>query len=150
MGRWVLRSLLGLVIVLVLVQFIPVNRTNPEFDNKKTMFSKETVPPSLKMTLGRSCGDCHTDTTTWPWYSYVAPVSWIIASDVHDGRKHLNFSEWGDYNAKQREEALENICEQIQQGEMPDKVYALLHRDAKLKQSEKDAICKWTEAARQY
>lgn len=150
MRRWVLRSLLGLVIVLVLVQFIPVNRTNPEFDSKKTMFAKETVPPSLKSTLTRSCGDCHSDTTTWPWYSNVAPVSWLVASDVHEGRKHMNFSEWGDYNAKQREEALENMCEQIQQGQMPDKLYALLHFDAKLKQSEKDAICKWSEAARQY
>ena len=150
MGRWVLRSILALVIVLVLVQFIPVDRTNPDFDNKKTMFSKETVPPSLKLTLGRSCVDCHSDTTTWPWYSYVAPVSWIIASDVHEGRKDLNFSEWGNYDAKRREEALEKICEQVQQGEMPDKKYVLLHRDAKLKQSEKDAICKWTEAARQY
>ena len=80
----------------------------------------------------------------------VRAVVAAFASDVHDGRKHLNFSEWGNYDAKQREEVLEKICEQIQQGEMPDKQYALIHRDAKLKQSEKDAICKWTEAARQY
>jgi Haem-binding domain len=150
MGRWVLRSLLGLVIVLVLVQFIPVDRANPEFSNKKTITAKETVPPSIKTVFSRSCGDCHSDQTTWPWYSYVAPVSWIISSDVHNGRKHVNFSEWGDYSAKQREEALENICEQVQQSQMPEKTYLLLHPDARLRQADRDAVCRWTEAARQY
>jgi hypothetical protein len=86
----------------------------------------------------------------WPWYSYVAPVSWIVANDVHNGRKHLNLSEWGDYSAKQREEALENICEQVQQKQMPEGMYLLLHRDARLTASEKESICRWTEAARQY
>lgn len=149
MGRG-LKILLGVVILLVLVQFIPVDRTNPEIENKKTIFAKETVPPSIRTIFGRSCGDCHSDQTVWPWYSYVAPVSWMIANDVHSARKHVNFSEWGNYTAKQREEALEDICEQVQQSQMPEKSYTLIHRDARLKDIDKEAICRWTEAARQY
>lgn len=149
MGRK-LKIFLGVVILLVLIQFIPVDRTNPEVETKKTIFAKETVPPSIKTVFGRSCGDCHSDQTVWPWYSYVAPVSWMIANDVHSARKHVNFSEWGNYDAKQREEALENICEQVQQNQMPEKSYLLIHRDARLKDTEKEAICRWTEAARQY
>lgn len=150
MRRWVKWVLLAIPLVLIVIQLVPVNRENPEVAESKSIFVKETVPPSLKLAFGRSCNDCHSDQTKWPSYSYVAPVSWIVAGDVHDARKHLNFSEWGDYSSKQREEALEKICEQVQQGEMPEKKYVMVHRDATLKQSERDAICRWTEAARQY
>lgn len=150
MGRWIKWSLLALIGILVLVQFIPVKHDNPEGKAARTIYGKETVPPSIRAVFNRSCGDCHSNQTTWPWYSYVAPASWIIVGDVHDGRKHVNFDEWGDYSAKRREEALENICEEVQQNQMPEPKYVLIHRDARLKQSERDAICRWTEAARQY
>jgi Haem-binding domain len=149
MGR-VWKVVLVVVAVLVVIQLIPVDRSNPDFDNKNTIYSKETVPRSIKAVLDRSCADCHSDHTTWPSYAYVAPISWLVVHDVHDGRKHLNFSEWGNYSPKQREEALENVCEQVQQGQMPQKIYTWLHPDARLKPSERDAICQWTEAARKY
>ena len=114
------------------------------------MYAQETVPPTLKTAFDRSCSNCHTNQTVWPWYSYVAPVSWVVARDVHHGRQHMNFSEWGDYSAKDKEEKLEDICEQVMQGDMPQKKYVWVHRDARLKQSEREAVCRWTEAVRQY
>jgi hypothetical protein len=148
--RWVKKIALGFVIVLVVAQLVPLKRDNPETDPSKTIFAQETVPPSLRTVFERSCEDCHSNHTVWPWYSYVAPASWIVAHDVHEARRHMNFSVWGDYSAKQKEEKLEDLCDEVSQGDMPDTKYLLIHRGARLKQSEREAICRWTDAVRQY
>lgn len=98
----------------------------------------------------RSCQNCHSNETAWPWYSYVAPVSWIIADDIHSARKKMNLSEWSNYSAKQREEALEEICEQVTNGDMPDSKYLLMHRGARLSSEDRIAVCQWTEDSREY
>ena len=95
-----------------------------------------------------SCFDCHSNETRWPWYSNVAPVSWLVADDVHTGRRHLNFSEWGKYPKSKQILKLGQIYEQVSKGEMPIAKYLYMHSDAKLSQADRDSITAWTEAMR--
>lgn len=149
-GIWLRRVSIALLVLLVVAQFIPVNRRNPSFDPAKTVDAKEKIPVPVKQVFERSCVNCHSNYTRWPWYSYVAPVSWMVANDVHEARAKLDFSTWGDYTADKREEKLEEICEQVTNGDMPDPKYLLVHRSARLAPAERDAVCQWTEDSRQY
>ncbi len=148
--RWVKRAGLAALVLLLASQLVPVSRRNPAVDPSETIYATESVPPTVKAVLERSCKNCHSNQTSWPWYSYVAPASWIIAHDVHRARKDMNFSEWGSYPAKRKEEKLEEICEQLTNGDMPDPKYLLVHRSARITPEERGAVCQWTEDSRQY
>jgi hypothetical protein len=148
MRRWGKRVLLGLVVVLVAAQFVPVKRDNPAIDPSKTFYSVQTVPADIRAAFDRSCKDCHSNETVWPWYSYLAPVSWVVAHDVHDGRGELNLSEWENYNEKRKGRKLFQVCEQLRSGEMPDWKYTLIHRNALLSQEERNSLCAWAETTR--
>ncbi len=150
LGTWMKRIGIALFALLVVAQLVPINRRNPVVDPSKTIYAREAVPQPVKDVFNRSCADCHSDQTRWPWYSRVAPVSWMVADDVHSARKHMNFSEWAYYSPNKREEKLEEICEQLTDGDMPDVKYLLVHRRARLTSSEREAVCKWTEDSRQY
>jgi hypothetical protein len=142
--RWLL---LGLVIALVVSQFIPVDRSNPPADPGKDIAARIPPPPPVAAALERACRDCHSNRTRWPWYSRVAPVSWVVVSDVKDGRRHLNFSEWGAYDESRAHTKLQEICDEVTSGGMPDFKYTLIHRDAALSPQEVSAICGWTKAS---
>ena len=150
MRRWLKWSLLGAGIALLVAQAVPIDRSNPAAAPGQAIYAAENLPPPVRQVFQRSCNNCHSNDTSWPWYSYVAPVSWIIASDVHHARRQMNFSAWRNYPAKKREEKLEEICEQVTNGDMPDPKYLLVHRNARITSAERTAVCQWTEDARQY
>lgn len=143
--RWFLVALAAL---LVAAQFVPVRRTNPPSDPQRDITAHVAVPPVVASALDRSCRDCHAHRTRWPWYSRVAPVSWMVVDDVNSGRRHLNLSEWAEYDGNKAAEKLKDVCDEITSGEMPDFKYTLLHRDARLSDSEVQAICGWANAER--
>ena len=136
------------VAVFIALQAIPVDRSNPPVDPARTIFASEALPAKVEMVLRRSCQDCHSNQTQWPWYSYVAPMSWIVAHDVHAARRQMNFSQWSGYSEKQREQRLNGICEQVVNGDMPEGKYALIHRRARVSEDERAAICQWVERSR--
>jgi len=135
--------------VFIGLQAIPAERGNPPVDSSRTIFASEALPAKVEMVLRRSCQDCHSNQTRWPWYSYVAPMSWIVAHDVHAARRQMNFSEWAGYSEKKREERLNGICEQVVNGDMPEGKYALIHRRARISADERAAICQWVEHLQQ-
>ena len=106
------------------------------------------IDPRVLSIIERSCGDCHSETTYYPWYSYVAPVSWLIQSDVSGGRKHLNLSHWSDYPLLRRERSLSEIANQVKDGGMPLPQYTLIHRNARLSPADANAIFQWTQTER--
>ncbi len=130
--------------VLAALQLIPVDRKNPSSVPAKSMYVVESVPENVRSLLKRSCSDCHSNETRWPWYSYVAPASWILASDVHEARRKMNLSDWADYSEKKQSHELEEICNEILDGSMPDSKYTWIHRDSRLTANERDAVCQWT------
>ncbi len=131
------RVLLILAVVIIGIQLIPVKRTNPpvayDFDG----------PAEVKAILKRSCYDCHSNETTWPWYSHVAPVSWLLADHVKEGREHLNFSEWE--GMKDMGWIPGKILREVSEGEMPLKSYLLIHSDARVSPADLAVLGKWAE-----
>ena len=106
------------------------------------------VPADVRTILERSCQDCHSERTRFPWYSYVAPASLLVGRDVRAGRARLNFSRWGEYSLIRRVRFLSEIANQVQQREMPLSVYTAMHRDARLTDTQIEAIFRWTQAER--
>jgi hypothetical protein len=125
------------VIVLIAIQFIPVERTNP------IVISDIDAPSGVKAILKKSCYDCHSNETEWLWYSYVAPVSWLVINHVNEGRENLNFSEWGDLERTKQAKMREEIWEEIREEQMPLWQYRILHPQAKLTDQEKTLIRNW-------
>lgn len=122
--------LYGIPAILILIQFRPVDRSNPAVSREIHWDS-----PATAELARRACYDCHSNETVWPWYSYVAPVSWLIAEHVEHGRRHLNFSTWDQPN-----EDADEIVEVVEKGEMPLKQYLPLHAEARLSEEEKEAL----------
>ncbi len=134
--------LIGLGVLFVALQFIPVERTNPP------VTGLVDAPEDVLTTLRRSCWDCHSNETDWPWYAYVAPMSLRVSQHVWMGREHVNFTEWDGYDAEERDESYEEIAKEIDRGGMPLKDYLLVHRNAKLTTSDRERLVSWAESAR--
>ena len=128
-----------LVVAFIAIQFVPVNRTNPP------VTGKIEAPEEVMDIFKTSCYDCHSNETFWPWYSYVAPVSWLVAHDVNDGRDDLNFSEWNSYSDKDKKDAREEIWEEVEEDHMPLWFYLILHPEAKLSDGDKEIIRNWSQ-----
>ena len=137
--------LIVLVAAIVIIQFFRPERLHTDEVTADHITKKMNVPDSVLSILKRSCYDCHSNHTTWPWYSNISPVSWLVADDVIQGRKKMNFSEWGKLSSSKQALRLENICEQIKEGEMPLPKYLIIHRDAVLSEQDKDILCKWSQ-----
>jgi len=104
------------------------------------------VPPEVDALLARSCNDCHTSETRWPWYSQVAPASWLVARDVNEARRKLSLSDWGRYDARRAGRKLGEMCDEVKEGGMPITPYLLLHPVARLSEADKNTLCEWTKA----
>src|SRR5258705_3723702 len=135
------RLLLGAAAVLALANLVPLSRSNPPVEQEVD------APPGARAVLERSCFDCHSNQTRWPWYAWVAPASWLLSHDVNEARGHMNFSTWNRYDAQERAEHLEEIAEVVEEGEMPPWFYLPLHPKARLSQSDAAAIHAWTGEA---
>jgi len=130
----------ALVVLFLAIQIVPVDRSNPpvaaDFDG----------PPDVARVFRTSCYDCHSNETSWPWYSRVAPSSWLVAHDVEEAREHLNFSSWGTYTDKRRAKLADDIWEEVEDGEMPLKVFLIAHPDARLSDAAKATLRDWSQA----
>jgi len=147
MNTWLKRGLLTLVVLFLVAQVIRPARTNPTIDPKSEITASLTVPADVSSILARSCNDCHSNRTVWPWYSNVAPISWLVAYDVNHGRSTLNFSEWGLRNPEKNREMLGEICKEVTEKEMPGPIYPLLHSGAGLSDGDIQTVCRWTQSA---
>ena len=107
-----------------------------------------SIPDHVRSSFERACSDCHSQGTKYPWYSFVAPASWLIRRDVVHGREHLNFSSWHQYSINRRERLLSEIANQVRDGDMPLSSYKWLHPTARLSESEINAIFNWTQNER--
>lgn len=146
-----MKKILKIVFVFLIIGFVVIqffNRPDKTTSNDVTpahITKQLSVPADVENILKRSCYDCHSNQTKWPWYSSVAPVSWLVADDVESGRKKMNFSEWTKLSESKQEARLNDICEEIKADEMPLPKYLILHGDATLSQGDKDVLCRWAE-----
>jgi hypothetical protein len=138
MKRLIKRLLVGGVFLLVaglfLIQFVPYGR---QHDNPPVLREPNWSSPQAREVAQAACFDCHSNETVWPWYSNVAPMSWLVQHDVEEGREYLNFSEWG--SGREGEES-EELYEVMEEGEMPPVPYLLLHGEARLTDAERSQL----------
>ena len=129
-----------IIVILIGIQFVPIDKTNPP------VTGEIKAPAEVMEILKVSCYDCHSNETIWPWYSNIAPGSWLVVYDVDEGREHINFSEWQSYSDEDKAENIEEIWEEIEEGEMPLWYYLIIQKEAKLSEDQKETIKKWVEA----
>ena len=148
----ILKVLKWLVIVtaslFLVVQFIRPARTNPPVDESQTIQAHTHMTPQVSAILDRSCRDCHSNKTVWPWYTNVVPISWFIVNHVNGGRHMMNLSEWGRLEQHRQEKKLTQMCDEVTDGAMPLSTYTPLHPGSKLSPSEVKTLCDWAEAER--
>jgi cytochrome c551/c552 len=150
--KTILRVLKWIVIILIVVflgsQFVRPARTNPPVDESQTIFARTQMTPQVSAILERSCRDCHSNKTVWPWYTNVAPISWWLSNHVNEGRQNLNLSEWTKLAQDRQDRKLRQICDEVSDGGMPLSSYVPMHPQAKLSDEDKKTLCDWTDAER--
>ncbi len=126
----------------LLIQLVPYghNHTNPP-----VLAEPQWDSPETRALAQRACFDCHSNETVWPWYSNVAPVSWLIVRDVEEGRFHFNLSEWNSNEEHHHQHSVDFIVEVLKEGEMPPPQYVLMHPEAKLSDAERQALIEGLE-----
>lgn len=122
-------AILSLLAIGLGIQLVPYGR---EHVNPEATHEPEWNAPETRETFFRVCKDCHSNQTEWPWYSFVAPASWLVQRDVRDGRSHFNVSEWG--RAKNHGDEAEDL---VRKAEMPPWFYVVAHRAARLSEAER-------------
>lgn len=142
---------IGAVIIAIL--FIALQIKRPNFDDapvdaSKTLEAATQVPENVEAILTRSCKDCHSNETDYPWYAWVQPSAGYLAKHIKEGRMELNFSLWNTYDVRRQRHKLDEICEQSESREMPLASYLYIHWGAKLSDEEIKTLCEWTEAER--
>ncbi len=136
---------IGLVVTvaaLALAQLVPVERTNPPVE------AQVPTSPSVRAALEKACWDCHSNETVWGWHTRIAPISWLVAHDVKEGREELNFSRWNAVDEKRIQALTRKIPEEVQDGDMPPLLYTLAHPSARLTAAEKLTIAEWARSLR--
>ena len=140
--------LISLACLFILIQLRRPARSNPAVDQSQTIEARTQMTPEVAAIFNRSCADCHSHKTEWPWYTNVAPVSWFIANHVDQGRKRVNLSEWGRLDRDRQDKKLRQICDEVEDGAMPLSSYLPMHPRAKLSEQDKQTLCDWTAAER--
>ncbi len=140
------KIVLLLLVALVIMQFIPVDKPETTTDNPNDITKDISVPKEIAARLKTSCYDCHSNETKYPWYSKVAPVKWALFNHIEEGREHLNFSEWKTLSNDDKIDALDEVVEVLEEGEMPMESYLILHSEAKLSQQQKEDVMAWAES----
>lgn len=131
-----------LVSVFIGMQFVPTPGVSKASTTRP--HTAETINPQVRKIMERSCQDCHSNRTAWPWYSHVAPVSWVISKHVIEGREILDFSDWATQPPSEGERML--ICAAVSDGSMPLHEYTAIHRNARLSKQDVKLICEWAAA----
>lgn len=137
--------IIGLVIFLLMQLYQPARNK----DNGKLLPSHITkqynVPDSVQLIFAATCYDCHSNNTKYPWYSYIQPARFIMERHIRNGKKDLNFSEFGNYSKRRQESKLERIIKQVQSGDMPLASYTFLHKNSKLTSGQRETIINWVD-----
>ena len=140
MSRRSRNVLLILATILIVIQFIPIPKTNPP------VTGEISAPEPVMAVFQRSCYDCHSNRTVWPWYSRLAPASWLLYRDVTGGRRAMNFSEWQQMPALRQNRRRKGVWTEVQGSDMPPWFYRPLHPSGKLSDADKAILKAWSDA----
>lgn len=145
MSKTLRRILLGLLAILVVIQFFQIDKTNPDTNPEEDFLYLTAPPTELGMLIKDACYDCHSHETRYPWYTYVQPVAWWIKDHIDEGREHFNLSVWATYDAEKRAHKLEEAIEEVEEGHMPLPSYTWVHGEADLTDAQRREMTAWFE-----
>jgi hypothetical protein len=131
----------------IIIQFFQPKKNDKIMNPKNDIIFSVEIPAMVKQKIVNACYDCHSEKTAYPFYNRIAPVSWMMARHIREGKDHLNFSAWATYDKKKQIKLLSNICDEITAGEMPVKSYVIMHSKAVINEKEVKDICAWTDQA---
>ena len=142
------KILLSILVVLILIQFIQPapNKTEQLLPTDITKICN--VPDSIQNVLKTACYDCHSNNTNYPWYAYVQPIGWMLNNHIQNGKKQLNFSDFGSYSVRRQKNKLKSMANQINDGAMPLSSYSLMHKNARLTKEVKSLIINWAQQSK--
>ena len=143
MGNFFRGILLVIIFAVIILQLVKPDTVNPDENRTKSITLNVRVPENVQRKLEASCYDCHSYRTDWPWYSTISPIVYLIKNDVDEGREHLNFSIWSDYDKQDQIDLLNEIEKVVKKGEMPLTMYTLFHPSSKLSDQETELITEW-------
>lgn len=143
------KILIGLLIALVVLQFVRPDKNVATAMSANDISTKYTVPDDVNAILKKACNDCHSNNTTYPWYTNIQPVGLWMQHHVDEGKAELNFSEFAAYKNKKAAHKMEEVVEMVEEGEMPLSSYTIVHTDAKLTSTEKATLVAWAKALHQ-
>jgi uncharacterized membrane protein len=138
--------ILVLLIVVVIIQFIPNDKPEVVLTNENDLIYNNQLPEKIRVMLKESCYDCHSNETIYPWYSNVAPVSWLVIRDIKLGRDELNFSHWESQSKIDKAKNLDKIIDEVTDENMPMPIYTIMHAKAKLSDDERQLLAEWAES----
>jgi hypothetical protein len=134
---------LVVLVILGLIQFVSTDKMNPVTEIENDFIQVTSPPTEVANALKSACYDCHSNESKYPWYSYVAPVSWWVKDHIDEGREELNFSEWNSFSDKRKAKKLKEVIEEVEEGEMPLPPYLITHSEANLTPEQKQALVDW-------
>lgn len=149
MKKLLQRVALVLLVVFVAMQFIRPEKNVSHGEQPNDIATRFSVPEDIRTMLRTSCYDCHSNSTRYPWYAEIQPMGWWLNSHITEGKKHLNFSEFGARPLTWQLRKLEEIGEVVREGEMPLPSYLIVNRDAALSSQQKERLISWSEELRQ-
>ena len=147
----VMRKTLKIIALVLFLAFVAIQFVRPDFTSPPVVAGQNLeavtqVPDDVQKILTRSCADCHSNQTVYPWYAKIQPTAQFLAGHIKEGRREFNMSEWGSYDDRRKKRKLGEICSQIQEREMPLPSYLWIHWNAKLSDAEIKKVCDWTDA----
>jgi len=142
------RILLIIIIILIAIQFIRPAKNQSNDVLPSDISHVYTLPQNVSVILKKACNDCHTNNTVYPWYAQIQPVGWWLNHHIEEGKDELNFNEFGAYAVPRQYHKLEEVVEQVKEGEMPIWSYTLIHTNAKLTDEEKQTLINWAQGIR--
>ena len=142
------RSFQILLLAFIIIQFIRPSKNRSSIISDNDITKKYTVPDGVQTILKTSCYDCHSNNTNYPWYFNIQPVAWFLNSHIQDGKKGLNFSEFGAYRIGKQYHRFDDIIENVKQNEMPLDSYLWIHKDSKLSNEQKLLLTDWASNMR--
>lgn len=148
MSKKVKTILLGLIGLLLVIQLFQIDKTNPPVRLEEDFIQIKQPPANVENILRTACYDCHSHETAYPWYTSVAPISWWIRHHINEGREHLNFSTWAQYDADRHDHKLEECEEETREGEMPLDSYTWVHSEAQLTDQQRKELADWFASIR--
>lgn len=140
---------LGILIVIVLLQFIPTKKNQTSIVSSNSIEQKYNTPENVQTILKKACFDCHSNNTVYPWYSHIQPIGFWLNNHINEGKEELNFSEFNSYENKKARKKMEKVISSQEKGWMPLSSYTLIHKDATLTSTEKTIIIDWAKSVQQ-